>query len=255
MTPRRTNLAAALAALLGAALPLGAAAQSKSDVFAGKIPPVSGQLYQKAGRFEVTASANPSLNDAFFTKYFGGVKLGYHFTESLSAGVQAAGGVAVKSGSAVRCSAVGGCVDASETMLRQVPGRIRWLVGAEAAWSPIYGKLNVLSEQVAHFDLSVLAGPDLVAHDEVLYQSEATALGDGDPKVATSIGGHLGLGLRVFFAPWIAARLEVKDYLYAVKVPRNPADEAQGKMSDVQNQIFAELGVSFFLPTGNRPSR
>ena len=54
--------------------PSAAAAQSKSDAFAGKIPPVSGQLYRKAGRFEVTATGNLSLNDAFFTKYFGGAE-------------------------------------------------------------------------------------------------------------------------------------------------------------------------------------
>ena len=85
------------------------AAQSKADAFAGKIPPVSGQLYRKAGRFELTAMGNLSLNDAFFTKYFGGAKVGYHFTEHLSAAVHGAGGLAVKSNSAVVCSATRGC--------------------------------------------------------------------------------------------------------------------------------------------------
>jgi len=244
MSARRTSLAA-VAALACAALPPAAAAQSKSDAFAGKIPPVSGQLYEKAGRFEVTATGNLSLNDAFFTKYFGGLKLGYHFTESLSAAVHAAGGAAVKSGSAVVCSASTGCADANEVMLRQVPGRIRWLAGAEAAWAPVYGKLNVMSEQVAHFDLSVFAGPDLIAYDTVLAKADAGSA----PAMATSIGGHVGLGVRVFFTPSIAARLELKDYVYAVKVPN------VGSGSDLQNQLFAELGVSFFLPTRNRALR
>src|SRR6266508_1305252 len=100
-------------------------------------------------------------------------------------------------------------------MLRQVPGRIRWLVGAEAAWSPVYGKLNVVSEQVAHFDVSVLAGPDLIAYDEVLAKDDALS----SPGIATTVGGHVGLGVRLIFTESIAARLEVKDYLYAVKVP------------------------------------
>ena len=247
MRPRRTILAAALAALLGAAAPFAAAAQSKGDVFAGKIPPVSGQLYRKAGRFEVTPSANLSLNDAFFTKYFGGLKIGYHLTESISAALHGAGGAAVQTSSAVVCSAVGGCVDADEPKLRQVPGRIRWLVGAEAAWSPVYGKLNVLSEQVAHFDLSLLAGPDLIATDEVLARS--VALSGASPGTVMSPGGHLGLGARVFLAQSIALRLEVKDYLYAVKVPN------MGAGKDLQNQLFAELGLSFFLPLRNRSPR
>jgi outer membrane beta-barrel protein len=243
MSARRTTLAA-VAALACAALPRPAPAQSKADAFAGKIPPVSGQLFRKEGRFEVTPTANLSLNDAFFTKYFGGVKVGYHFTESLSAAVHAAGGLAVKSGSAVVCAS-SGCTDANEGMLRQVPGRIRWLAGAEAAWSPVYGKLNLLAEQVAHFDVSLLAGADLVAFDEVLPRDRASA----SPGMATSFGGHVGLGFRVFFTPAIAARVELKDYLYAVKVPN------AGPGRDLQNQLFAELGLSFFLPTRSRGVR
>jgi outer membrane beta-barrel protein len=244
MISRRT-IAAAVAALVLATLPGVAAAQSKSDAFAGKIPPVSGQLYQKAGRFEATATGNLSLNDAFFTKYFGGLKLGYHFTESVSVAVHGAGGAAARSGSAVVCSATGGCRDADEFMMRQVPGRIRWMAGAEAAWAPVYGKLNVFSEQVAHFDLSIFAGPDLIAYDEVLADSEASVA----PGMKTSLGGHAGIGLRVFFTPAIAARLELKNYVYAVKIPN------VGPGSDLQNQLFAELGVSLFLPTSNRVNR
>lgn len=253
----RPSLAATLAAALvcAVALPRDAHAQSKADVFAGKIPPVSGQLYRKAGRVEVTATGNLSLNDAFFTKYFGGVKAGYHFSEHLSAAVHGAGGIAVKTGSAVTCTATAGCSDASDAAMRQVPGRIRWLAGVEGAWSPVYGKLNVVSEKVAHFDLSVFAGPDLIAYDEVMFQGDSLALGSGDPKLATTIGGHAGIGVRVFFAEWLAARLEVKDYVYLAKVPENPADAARGTKNDLQHQIFAELGVSFFLPTRNRPLR
>jgi outer membrane beta-barrel protein len=241
----RTRLAAAVsAALTCAALPSVAAAQNKADAFAGKIPPVSGQLYRKTGRLEVTPTANISLNDAFFTKYFGGLKVGYHFTESFAASLHGAGGAAVQTGSAVRCTSRE-CTDATEDMLRQVPGRIRWLAGAEVAWSPVYGKLNVFSEQVAHFDLSVFAGPALVAYDEVLAEAEAAS----SPGMKTSFGGHFGIGARLFFTPWIAARLEVKDYVYAVKVPN------AGSGNDWQNQFFAELGVSFFLPSRNRALR
>jgi outer membrane beta-barrel protein len=244
MTARRTTLAAALAALAAAA-PAGAQS-SKADAFAGKIPPVSGQLYRKAGRVELTATANLSLNDAFFSKYFGGVKATYHFTEHLSAGLHGAGGAAVQTNSTVLCSPSKGCADADATALEQVPGRIRWIVGAEAAWSPIYGKLNVLSEQVGHIDLSILAGPDVIAHDEVLSREAAPSQ---SPGVVTSFGGHVGLGMRIFVAESVAVRLELKDYIYSVNVPNG------GIGSDLQNQLFAEIGVSLFVPGRNRPIR
>jgi outer membrane beta-barrel protein len=155
-----------------------------------------------------------------------------------------------KTGSAVVCPKNSGCVPATDEMMFQVPGRMRGLAGLELGWSPVYGKLNVLAERVAHFDLSLLVGADAIAHDEVVSTSAArvlTAAGE-EPGTTTTLGGHVGLGARLFLAEWLALRLEVKDYVYAVEVPNNG-----GK--DLQNQIFTELGLSFFLPLRNRPPR
>jgi outer membrane beta-barrel protein len=245
MTPRRLSLALALLAL-----PALAAAQSKSDAFAGKIPPVSGQLFRTAGRLELTLGGAISLNDAFFTKYFGNAKLTYHLAEHWSVGAFAAGGTAVQTNSAVLCSSSTGCSDAGDRQLWQVPGDVNAVVGLEAAWTPVYGKLNVLAEGVGHFDLSILAGPDLVFHQEVLSAQDAAILeaAGGTPGSESTIGAHFGLGARLFLAQWCALRFEVKDLVYAVDVPNNGG-------SDVQNQLFIELGFSFFFPTTNRPAR
>lgn len=251
MTARRVSLRVlALAAVLSAAaVARPAAAQSKSDTFAGKIPPIAGQLYRKAGRLEITPEGDLSLNDAFFTKRFAGLKLDYHFSEAFSLGVHAATGTTGTTGSAVICPKNSGCVEATKEKLWQVPGRIKTLAGVNVGWSPIYGKMNVFAEKVAHFDLSVLAGADMISYDEVVGSSQASELlaSGGTPGTKSSIGGHVGLGARIFFAEWVALRLEVKDYIYGVAVPN------QGPGQDIQNQIFTELGLSFFLPFHNRP--
>jgi len=254
MSPRRTTLtllAAAAVAVVAAGAPRAARAQSKSDAFAGKIPPVSGQLFRKAGRLEVATAGDLSLNDAFFNKYFGGLSLGYHLTEQLSVAARVSGGFTASSGSAVVCSASTGCSDATDTMLWQVPGRVRMIAGGEVAWAPVYGKLNVFAEQVAHFDLSLLAGVDAVFHEEVLLAADALQLAaaGGTPAAKTTVGWHVGIGARVYLKEWIAARLEVRDVMYLVVVPNN------GTGGDLQNQIFAQVGVSFFFPTRNRPVR
>jgi outer membrane beta-barrel protein len=250
MTTCRATVAA-LALALAVAAPRSASAQSKADAFAGKIPPVSGQLYRKAGRFEVSAGGDLSLNDAFFTKYFAGLKLGYHLTEAWSISVHGAGGFTARTGSAVVCSATAGCSDATDTQLRQVPGKIRGVAGLEVAWAPVYGKLNVLAEKVAHFDLSLLAGVDGILHDEVLSKqaAEALAVTGGSPASTTSVGGHFGLGARLFLTPSFAVRLELKDYVYGVTVPN------AGSGKDWQHQLFTELGVSFLFPSAKRPAR
>ena len=242
MNPIR-DIGALVALLLAlAASPRPASAQTKADAFAGKIPPVSGQLYQKAGRVEVTPEFGMSLNDAFFTKYFGGLEVGYHLSESWSVSGSLSGGAALRSGSAVRCTASGGCVNASEEELRQVPGRIHAIGALGVAWAPVYGKLAVLSEQVAHFDLALLGGVDAIQRDEIVSTADASV----KPGTARSFGFHAGLGAHLFFGEAVAARLVVKDIVYPVKVPNN------GSGNDWQNQLFTEIGLSFFFPTHNR---
>ncbi|GAO04944.1 outer membrane beta-barrel domain-containing protein [Anaeromyxobacter sp. PSR-1] len=250
----RSLAARALAALALALLlaPLAARAQSKSDAFAGKIPPVSGALFQKAGRFELSLTGNLSLNDAFYAKRWGGLKLGYHPAEWLYVGAAVAAGSSTRTGSAVVCPSNGGCQDAADTQLYQVPGNLKMVTGLEVGWSPVYGKLNVFAERVAHFDLSVIAGADWISYEEVLSatQAEALAVSGGKPGTKSTFGGHVGLGFRVFFAEWIAARLEFKDYIYSVPVPN--WQEGGAARDDIQNQLFTEIGLSFFFPFHNR---
>jgi outer membrane beta-barrel protein len=259
---RRTGLASALvllAALAAVTAPAPAAAQSKSDAFAGKVPPVAGQLYRKDGRLELTLSGNLSVNDAFWSKYFAGVKLGYHLTEFWSISGQYATGASRPSGSAVTCPSGEGCRDATDQQMWQVPGKVDRIVGLEVAWSPIYGKLNVASERVAHFDVSLLAGGDWITYRTVVSSGEAAqdVIDGTTPGSTSTYGGHVGLGVRLFLTEWMAARLEVKDYIYVVAVPEWKDGQRTGATGAtlLQNQIFTELGFSFFLPMQNRSAR
>jgi len=109
----------------------------------------------------------------------------------------------------------------------------------------VYGKLNVLAEAVGHFDLSLLAGVDLVLRDQVLSTDQAIrdAL---KPTSQRSLGGHVGLGARLFLSEAVALRWEVRDLIYVVDVP-NKAGSGQGAAA-LQNQLFTELGISIFFP-------
>jgi outer membrane beta-barrel protein len=232
---------AIIVAAVAAALPAESRA-SKADAFENKIDPVSGQLYQKSHRFELTLpSANLSLRDAFFHKYFVGLKAGYHFNEVLSVNASFAGGITSPTGSTTLCPETAGssCRPAGDAQLNQVPGKIKMMAGAELAFSPIYGKLNLVAESVLHLDLSLLAGVDLVRYQAAL--STADAIAGVSPPDQSSIGGHLGIGMRIFLSNSVALRLELKDYLYRAVI---------GNDKSMQNQLFAEMGLSFFLPFG-----
>jgi outer membrane beta-barrel protein len=252
MPARAALLAAALASIV-ALLPAPARAQSKSDAFAGRIPPVSGQLFRKAGRLELGLSFNPSLNDAFYAKYFGDLKVAYHFTESFSVAGSYAAGMAQRSGSAVVCPSNGGCHSASNEQMYQVPGKLQSVASLEVAWSPVYGKLNLAAEKVAHFDLSLIAGGDWLGFQKIVAAPEAASLAAAGqhPGSDSAFGGHVGVGVRLFLAEWIAARVEFKDILYRVTIPN--WQESGGAHSNFQNQLFTEVGVSVFFPFQNRP--
>jgi outer membrane beta-barrel protein len=251
MSAAATTRAAGLALLLAALAPGPARAGSKADAFEGKIQPISGQLYQKAGRLEVTPTLDLSFNDAFYKKTFGGVKVGWHFTEFLSAGVTFAAGSFQATDSAVVCPANQGCKAASPVQLWQVPGALKMMAGAEVAWAPVYGKLNLAAEQVLHFDLALMAGPDWFSYQEVLSRdaAEALAAAGGTPSTTSTIGGHLGIGVRIYLNRFMALRFDVKDYVYAVEIPNWIEGSGNQPRTDIQNQLFFELGLSFFFPT------
>jgi outer membrane beta-barrel protein len=249
-----TTRAAGLALLLAALAPAPARASNKADAFEGKIQPISGQLYTKAGRLEVTPTLGLSFNDAFLKKYTGGLKVGWHFTEFLSVAGSFAMGTTVASGSAVVCPANQGCHPASKAQLWQVPGAMRMVGGLEVAWAPVYGKLNLAAEQVLHFDLALLAGADYISADEVLARdaAEALAIAGGTPSAKGTVGGHVGVGVRIYLNRFMAIRLDFKDYVYAVKVPNWIEGAGNQPRTDVQNQLCFELGLSFFFPTSPR---
>ena len=254
MTTRRNPRGALvlLCAVAAAALLPSPAAASKADAFEGKIQPVSGQLYRKAGRFELTLGGAMSLNDAFFNKYMGDVKLGYHLWEFLSVSAHAAYGTTVPTDSTTVCPTGEACRDATDAELWQVPGRIRGVYGVEVALSPIYGKLNVFSEKVGHIDLSITLGADLIQHDEVLSTADAAqhALEGKEPAQLNTFGFHSGVGMRLFLSQVLALRLDLRNYIYLVDVP-NGDNAAEGN-KDLQNQLMAEIGLSVFFPFSNR---
>lgn len=233
------------AALLLAALAAAPARASEADAFEDKVPPISGQLYPKRGRIELTPGVSISVNDPFYAKTFGSLKLTWHVTESFSAGLAAAGGVASPTGSTTICPANQGCGPAADEQMYQVPGKIQWMAGAEGAFAPVYGKLNLAGEMPVHFDLAVLAGVDFITYQKAVDAATAAL---GPPGSESSVGGHVGLGMRFFFGGFMGLRLEVRDYLYSARIGNTGE-------SSLQNQLFVDLGLSFLFPTSARGGR
>ncbi|HEY3447021.1 MAG TPA: outer membrane beta-barrel domain-containing protein [Myxococcales bacterium] len=254
-------VALALVAIAPSSARAGEAAAPKSDAkaeaeneskaaratLADKVPPVSGNVFFKKGRFEVAPSVGLSLGDAFFQKYAFGLMINYHVLESFSIGLHGSYLLNTPGGAVNVCStnADGSEVCKSPSMndLGSVPGKVSLVAGLDLAWSPFYGKVNIMAEKVLHFDTSIFIGADVIqyaAYDKSLLGNKDTFTG----------GGHIGIGERVVFNEFLALRIELRDYMYGGVVN---IEDASGKpQTQFQNQLMLELGLSFFLGSGSK---
>ncbi|MGC4118356.1 MAG: outer membrane beta-barrel domain-containing protein [Myxococcales bacterium] len=209
---------------------------------ADKIPPVSGNVFFKKGRFEVAPAVGLSLGDAFFQKYAFGLLINYHVLESVSIGLHGSYLLNTPSGAVTVCKP-SGCGSPQMSDLTSVPGQVSLLAGLDIAWSPFYGKVNVMAEKVLHFDTSIFIGGDVIQYAGF---DKAT----GANKDTFTGGGHIGIGERIVFNEFLALRVELRDYMYGAAV--NMADGNGNPQTQFQNQLMLELGVSFFIGSGSR---
>jgi outer membrane beta-barrel protein len=206
-----------------------------------RIRPVSGHLFRKKGRFELSPAASLSLKDAFFTKYMLGAALTYHVWETFGIGAHFNYAFPVVAGAAQVCnrdSTVGpvGCRSATMSELDgRAPGQINMIAGLEGQWAPLYGKFSLFAESFIHFDIYALGGVELVRY------SGPAANGIGS-SAQTTVGGSAGAGMRLFLNRWLTLRTELRDLVYRENVLPLPATQ-------LRQQIVFELGFSLFFPT------
>jgi outer membrane beta-barrel protein len=193
-----------------------------------RVRPVSGHVFLKKGRFEVSPGVTFSVKDAFFTKYILGASLTFHPGETFGIGVRAGYGLNTISGAAQICEPNQGCRSPSQAEVdRQAPGQIQLLGGLDLQWAPIYGKISIISEAFLHFDLYGIIGPEVIQ-----YVSRTGP--------TFTFGGNVGIGTRIFITRWMTLRFELRDLIY---------QEQTGFADSLRNQILFDLGFSFFFPT------
>lgn len=214
--------------------------QRRTKTLEDRVAPVSGRLFVRKGRHELSPTFGFSLDDAFFRKYLFGLRYAYHPLESLSVGIGGTFGISTPSGAVAVCRAETGCAAPTKDLLTRTPGDISALAGLDVAWAPLYGKLNFAGEKVFHQDLYLLGGAGIVRY--------------GDPSAdgaqTITFGGHFGIGTHLMLNEWFALRLEARDHIYSGK--RTVNGEVVGT---VENQLLVGLGGSFFFPlsSGSNP--
>ena len=206
-----------------------------------RIPPVTGHTFVMARRFEIAPTFSLSFRDAFWSKYVVGATATYHFTETIGLALRGGYAFTSVSGSAQICPPNEPCRSPTKEELDgKGPGQIKVITGLDFEWAPLYGKISLLAEGFAHFNLYLIAGPTAIQ-----YQAPKDGNVSGTDAKWT-IGGEAGLGMRFIFNRWMALRFELRDAIYREKT--KGATETTGAAYQVRNQLFFDIGLSFFFP-------
>lgn len=198
---------------------------SESDVALGdKVKAVQRKGVLKRGRFEVAPQFSLTVNDAFFQKFGGGLRLAYSLHDSFAIAVRGTYFTPYRT-DAVR---EGKLAFNSQLLSSQLHG----LAMLNGVWSPIYGKASFLNKNIVHFDLYLSAGFGAV------WSATSLAPRNEGPHIATDFGG----GVRFYPKEWLAFELGLNATLY----PDQPIESVPGT---VQKVFTANVGFSFFFPT------
>jgi len=202
-----------------------------------RIRPVSGHLFLKKGRFELEPSAAVSLRDAFYTKYIFGGTLTYHPLETLGISLRGSYSLPVVAGSARICTETSCDPPTPGQLNGKAPGQLRLLGGLDLQWAPLYGKIALIAENFIHFDLYGLAGASGIQYGAPTFDGSAGSTPEW------TLGGDLGLGMRIFINHWLTFRGEVRDLIYREDI--NPRPSTQW-----EQQLMVQVGISIFFPFG-----
>jgi outer membrane beta-barrel protein len=198
---------------------------SEKDVALGdKVKAVQRKGFLKRGRFEVAPMFAATVNDAFYQKFGGGLRLAYNVHDSFAVALRGNYFTPYRTDN-VRA---GKLAFQSQLLASQLESQVM----LDGVWSPVYGKFSFLQKQIIHFDLFLSAGFGLVW--------SATS---GEPRnegahLATDFGG----GVRFYPKDWLAFELGMIATLY-------PDQPVQSLPATIQKVFVANFGVSFFFPT------
>lgn len=207
-------------------------------------------------RFEVNPYFGITMNDQFVGHPGPGIAVNWYITNVLAVGVNGNFYAGLNSNSnfnlqTSRAARVGEPVT-----------EYQWNANANFTYVPAYGKFAGFSNFIFHYDFFVLGGVGAISTRPIAVVDPDNRTFSFKPKVAFHVGG----GIRIFFNRWLAATLEVSDYLFfdelenpqiadgistsGDKKPltQDPSTWLDPAGASFTNNVQAQVGLSVFLP-------
>lgn len=220
---------------------------------------VQNRFILKAERFEITPSAGYIPNNPMVRRVLGGANMAYHFNEQFAASAQFLyspdlGETDLKGLTNTLVYIAHGSSDDGYDFKQPVDKMV--LSGVfSAQWAPIYGKINLLGENVINFDLYGVLGAGMLSLKKGYARYDANVAAGQTPvtlqgeESEVKIPLSVGVGMNFFLNQSMALKIDARSLLYVDEKP-NYGDQSSGdpNESQVYNDFVATIGVSIYFP-------
>ncbi|HUL59606.1 MAG TPA: outer membrane beta-barrel domain-containing protein [Anaeromyxobacteraceae bacterium] len=204
--------------------PLGPSGE-RDAALGDRVKAVQRKGFLKRNRLDLTPLFAVTVNDAFYAKFGGGLRLAYNLEDSFAVATRWVYFEPYRTDSVRE----GKVAFNSQLLTSQVYGQLM----LDGIWSPIYGKAAVIGRSIVHFDLFLLAG----------FGAVRTATSVAPRNEGDHLAADLGAGLRFYPREWLAFELGLTATFY----PDQPISSVPGT---IQKVVVANVGVSIFWPFG-----
>lgn len=127
----------------------------------------------------------------------------------------------------------------------------RWNANVNFTYTPIVGKFSGFGDFIFQYDAYVVGGVGAISTRPIPVIDPDNRGFDWE----TNIAFNAGIGLHIFFNRWLAATLEVRDYVFNDKlentnIPPGSEQDPDTWYGETQltNNVQAQLGISIFFP-------
>lgn len=127
----------------------------------------------------------------------------------------------------------------------------QWSAALNFSYVPIAGKFSGFGDFIFQYDAYIVGGVGALSARPIPTIDPDNRFFEYEPKLAF----NAGIGLRIFFSRWLAANLEVRDYIFNDKLENteisleDPTNqETWYGESSLTNNVQAQLGISIFIP-------
>lgn len=219
---------------------------------------VENRFFLKENRFEISPIVGYVPNNPFARRYTIGGVLGFHFSEIVSVQAEVLyspdfgegdlkGLTSVLLERADQAASQGN----EEVSFQQPLDKAGLAADFGVAWSPLYGKINLVGETVLNFDFYVFLGGGMISKKDYVakYDTESTTndivnleFQQNEVKLAPFVG----IGQNYFINRLMAFKVDVRAAFYVDNKPQyDPLVAPPGQR--LYNNVIASAGLAFFL--------